>query len=308
MEHSGGHGSRDGLSRGRAGRARFGWPGWTAAGLLAACVAGKATMADEPAWSGALAWSAYVLLADSAVFSLRGASLLRTRPDCFCWLAVLSIFLWLPFEWYNLQLAVWYRSGLPPGLGRYLVLGWSFACVWPALLETSDLLAAGFSRGCSRSEVSEGIPTRRTAWAATAAGSALLVVPLAVPRLDVGEHLMPLVPAGLLLLLDPWNSLRGRPGGGSVEWEGAARRPPWTLAVAAVVCGTLAAALNALGPARWHSLWSLGAEWRLAGLPVAAYAVLPLLGLCAHAMHAWASARTGIPAACSGSVLWPRGR
>src|SRR5436853_3156719 len=52
-----------------------------------------------------IAWTAYALIADAAVFSIRGCSRLRDAPAQFARLALLSIPLWLIFEAYNLRLA-----------------------------------------------------------------------------------------------------------------------------------------------------------------------------------------------------------
>src|SRR5712692_1832335 len=45
-----------------------------------------------------IAWTAYILVADAAVFSLRGHSRLRDAPRQFGQVALLSVPLWLLFE------------------------------------------------------------------------------------------------------------------------------------------------------------------------------------------------------------------
>lgn len=273
--------------------AAFGLVGRVGLGVFCGCAAILALPLSEPATVGALAWTGYVLAVDAAVFAARGRSLLRSRPDAFLWLAVLSVFLWLPFEWYNERLAGWYRSGLPPDLSRYVLLGWSFACVWPVLFETADLLLAlWFKRGC------DDIPARRPSLSlscgVTAAGAVLLLAPLAVPRLDLGEHLLPLVSLGFLLLLEPWNAAGGR----ASLWVDARSREYsrlLALAGAGVLCGLWLDALNHFSRAKWHSLWNLSSNGTFFELPWLAYAALPVLGWQAFAMYEFAAGVLRLP-------------
>lgn len=265
---------------------RFGWLGWCGLVGLGGC-GGLLLVADapRPALLGPLAWTAYVAAADAAAHSLRGSSLIRSQPNGFAWLAVLSIFLWLPFEWYSQRLAGWYHAGLPSGLARYLLLGWSFACIWPALWETADLMLA-FRPG---REAARRPRRPKQVWSVSLAGAACLVVPLLVPRLDLGEHLLPLVAVGFLLLLEPWNRRLGRPG---LAGSRAA-----ATALAGAFCGLLADLLNYRATARWYCVAPLGLGLRVFELPLAAYPILPLFGMQAFSMYVFAAPALGLPMA-----------
>ena len=248
---------------------------------------------SEPAVVGTLAWTGYVLAVDAAIFAVRGKSLIRSRPDAFLWLVILSVFLWLPFEWYNVRLAGWYRSGLPLNLSRYLLLGWSFACIWPALIETADLLVElWFKR--SHSDKLHWRPNPALACGICASGATLLLVPLVVPRLDLGEYMLPLASIGFLLLLEPWNCLDGR----TSLWLDA-RSCDYSrlksLTGAGLLCGLWLDALNHVSHAKWHSLWSFASAGAPFELPWAAYAVLPLFSWQAFAMYEFAVAILGLP-------------
>src|SRR5437879_9136287 len=72
-----------------------------------------------------VAWTAYALIADAAVFAIRGHSRLHDAPGQFAKLALLSIPLWLIFEAYNLRLANWTYAGgiLLPLPVRWLAYG-----------------------------------------------------------------------------------------------------------------------------------------------------------------------------------------
>ena len=278
----------------------YGRVGWAGLGVVGGCAAILASPVSEPAAIGTLAWTGYVLAVDAAVFALRGRSLLRSRPDAFLWLAVLSIFLWLPFEWYNLRLAGWYRSGLPPNLLRYLVLGWSFACVWPALLETADLLLALYFKNSRLHEPTRS-PGLALACGIAATGAILLLVPAAVPRLDLGEYLLPLASVGFLLLLEPWNAMVGRTGLWLQARSGNYSLPA-ALAGAGFFCGLWLDALNYLSSSKWHSLWTITSAGIPFELPWAAYTVLPLFAWQAFAMYQFAAGLLNLPRGELGSA------
>lgn len=274
------------------GFARHGWAGLAVLGACAALLAGSAA---PPSFLKPLAASGYVLAVDAAVYSVRGRSMLRSQADAFVWLAILSIFLWLPFEWYNLRLGVWYRSGLPFAPTRYLLLGWAFACIWPALFETADLFLAAALRSAGRRTGARRSSHRARAGLSIAAGLACLAVPLLVPRLDLGEHLFGLTFVGLFLLLDPvncghgWPSIRG-------WWSAGRRNAIWAIMLAGPVCLLFAAALNSASAARWYWISSFGGAWRLLEVPLATYAVSPLFGLSCIALYVYATRRLGLPA------------
>ncbi len=280
----------------RAERRRpFGWPGWAGLAAFAGCAAILASPAAAPAPTVPLAWSGLVLAADSAVHALRGRSLLRTRPEVFVWLATLSVFLWLPFEWYNLQLGGWYRAGLPSGPARYLVLGWSFACLWPALFETADLLLALAGR---RPPTGSSRRAPRRAWTVpvVATGVACLALPLLVPRLDLGERLLPAAAAGFLLVLDPVNAAGGRPSLWG-DWLAGGRARAVALMASGLFCGLVADCLNHAASARLYCIASLPFGAKVVEWPALAYLAFPVFALQAFAMHASAAAALGLPPA-----------
>ncbi|MCY4188168.1 MAG: hypothetical protein OXD30_06760 [Bryobacterales bacterium] len=280
--------------------ATFGPAGWAGLALFGGCAALLGLpLAAHPAL-GALAWSGYILAVDEAVFAVRGRSLLRSRPESFLWLATLSVFLWLPFEWYNLRLAGWYRSGLPAHPLRYLLLGWSFACIWPALLETASLFHALAFDNVRRHALGRP-PSAPLACASAASGATLLLAPLAVPRLDLGEHLLPLASVGFLLLLEPWNAAVGRTG---LWLEVRARNCSLlaALAGAGLFCGIWLDALNHLSRSKWHSLWPFIAAGTPFELPWTAYAVLPLFAWQAFAMYQFAAGVLDLPRCGAGTL------
>ena len=266
---------------------------------FSACACLIAAPLPKPAFLGALAWSGYALAVDSAVYSLRGRSILRTRPEAFLWLAVLSPFLWLPFEWYNLRLAAWYWAGMPTGPSRYLLLGWIYACIWPAIFETADLLLATSFRFEPRPLPSESPRVGRVA-TVVAAGTLCLALPVLVPRLDLGEHLFALPSVGFLLLLDALNLSQGRPSLW-LDWRARNRGRCAALAVSAAFCGLMAECLNFWADAKWHGIASLGADLGVFELSVLSYLAFPLFGLQSFAMYTFAAGVLNLPRADMGS-------
>ena len=260
---------------------------------MAVCAALLAGPGSPPSFWKPLVASGYVLAVDAAVHSVRGRSMLRNQSDAFVWLAILSIFLWLPFEWYNLRLGSWYRAGLPSGPTRYLLLGWAFACIWPVLFETADLFLATVLRSAARRTGERRSRRQATAWLSPAAGVVCLAVPLLVPRLDLGEHLFGLTFVGTFLLLDPGNCRHGWP---SIRgwWSAGRRNAISAIMLAGPICLLFAAALNSASEARWYWISSFGGDARLLAVPLAAYAVSPLFGLAGMALYVYAARRLGL--------------
>ena len=98
----------------------------------------------EPFWSWntPIAWTGFIILADSLVYRARGDSWIRSAPREFAALALVSIPLWLVFEWFNLYLRNWHYVGLPENLiVRNLGYAWAFATIWPAIFEGAELAA-----------------------------------------------------------------------------------------------------------------------------------------------------------------------
>src|SRR5207247_2776635 len=85
-------------------------------GLAIMIVSEAATVAGiEPfaSWNTPIAWTGFILFADGVVWRARGTSWLRSSPREFAFLALVSIPLWLVFEFYNLYIENWHYTGLP---------------------------------------------------------------------------------------------------------------------------------------------------------------------------------------------------
>jgi hypothetical protein len=86
-------------------------------------------------------WWPYILVADFAVFKLRGRSMLSERPWEFLTIWFWSMPLWLFFELINLRLQNWYYVMAPVDLrvgSVYMVFG--FGAVLPGVFETAEVV------------------------------------------------------------------------------------------------------------------------------------------------------------------------
>src|SRR5439155_18717167 len=209
-----------------------------------------ATLAHvEPFWSWntPIAWTGFIIFADSVVWRARHDPCMRSAPREFACLALVSILLWLVFEGYNRIIANWYYTGLPEhALLRYFGYAWSFATIWPALFEGAELIAVWRGSGRSGEPGKSGgtgrlgAPNRPDlsdlpAVISIAAGAAMLACPFFVPP-ATARFLAAPVWLGFILLLDPINP---RLGVESLFADLRARRYDRlvNLALSGVLCG-----------------------------------------------------------------------
>jgi len=226
-----------------------------------------------------IAWTAYILLADAAVYAVKGSSRLREQPGEFALTALLSAPLWLIFEAYNLRLENWTYVGMPENwLARWFGYAWSFATITPAIFVTADLVESfgWFAKPARRVEFSSAVRGNFVT-----AGALLLVVPLVLPK-DIGAYLFALVWLGFVLLLDPVNFRLGLP---SLVGDLAAGRRArlYSLLVAGWVCGWLWEFWNYWAAAKWLYIFPMFQRWKIFEMPAPGY-----LGFLSFALECFA--------------------
>jgi hypothetical protein len=208
-----------------------------------------------------IAWSAYILIADSAVLALTGRSRLHDAPLTVARMALLSIPLWLIFEAYNLRLENWTYVGVPPLPQGLLGYGWSFATITPAIFETSDLVQALLpalpGKPWKISRIGEN------AW--IVCGVACLIVPLALPR-HISAYLFGLVWIGFFLFLDPINRRLGLPSILGDLSEGFRRRL-YGFFLSGWICGWLWEFWNWWAAAKWHYIFPIFQQAKIFEMP-----------------------------------------
>lgn len=212
-----------------------------------------------------LCWTAYILLADAAVCSLKGSSRLFDSPREFFLLALSSIPLWLIFEAYNLRMQNWTYVGLPanPAL-RYFGYAWSFATIWPAIFETADLLQA---MGLFSWPIRPHAPfSRAYRTSLMVMGFLFLTVPVLM-QAEIGQFLFAFVWVGFVLLLDPLNYACG---GHSLlrDWENGRSSLFWNLMAGGLVCGVFWEFWNYWAAARWLYIFPILQGWKIFEMPL----------------------------------------
>jgi hypothetical protein len=258
-----------GLACARPAARRFPLYGWLA---LAAMAGFETLLALRVAWLAtfftAVMWTAYIAVADAAVYRRRGDSLLR-HPSGFAVMALFSVPAWLIFELYNLRLRNWAYVGVPGNFWRFaLGAAWAFATIFPGIFETADLIYCGWAQ---RLRCHPWLRRRRWGWAVF--GAVLLVVPLWAP-LRFAPYLFALVWAGFIFLLEPVQRALGWP---SLLADLETGRPGRAVALlaAGAICGFFWEFWNFWAMARWVYIFPILHHYRAFAMPVPGFLGFP---------------------------------
>jgi len=247
-------------------------------GLAIMIVSETATLLHvEPFWSWntPIAWTGFIIFADSIVYRARGDSWIRCAPGEFVLLALTSIPLWLVFEWFNLYIRNWHYTGLPENFWlRHFGYAWAFATIWPAIFEGAELIGVVRARWVGRAgwdrhdSLVPPVHPGRPALPALV-GSAMLASPLLVSP-DTARYLAAPVWLGFIFLLDPINA---RLGGDSLIAEWRARRFDRTinLVLSGVLCGMLWEFWNYWAHAKWHYTVPIMENLKIFEMPLPGY-------------------------------------
>ena len=237
----------------------------------------------EPAatYFSPLAWTAYILIADAAVFAISGHSRLREEPRGLIKMAALSIPLWLIFEAYNLRLANWTYVGLPQGrIERWFGYGWAFATITPGIFMTAALIE---SFGWFKQDSRPARFSRAMETSFIALGAAMLIVPLVAPR-RAAAYLFAPVWLGFLFLLDPINHRLHLPSFERDLAQGTRARL-YSFLAAGWVCGWLWEFWNYWARAGWIYTFPIGQQWKIFQMPAPGYLAFPVYALECFAMY-----------------------
>jgi hypothetical protein len=266
-------------------------------GLIIMIVSEAATLVRiEPFWSWntPIAWTGFILFADSVVWQARHNSWLRSNPREFAFLALSSIPLWLVFEGYNRLIENWYYVGLPENpVLRLLGYAWSFATIWPAIFEGAELISVQRQRDGTRQAFKFRdtylVTDRQSATAFSAAailiGAALLVWPLVRPS----QYLAAPVWLGFIFLLEPINA---RLGAESLFVVSSTRNRVIgefdrlkNLALSGFLCGILWEFWNYWSRAKWHYTVPIMEQLKIFEMPLPGYLGFPAFALECFTMY-----------------------
>ena len=230
-----------------------------------------------------LVWTGYILLADALNLYWHGRSLMISRRGEFLVMLPWSIVCWCVFEAYNLYLRNWTYIGLPENpLVRYVGYGWSFATIFPAVLETAELINPFLRKRDGEHQPPAFKLAGSFIVVSIAAGLACLIVPLLLDRADAARA-FGLVWVGFFLLLDPVNHAFG---GRSIlaELRNKNYELILSLTAAGFVCGILWEFWNYWAAGKWvYSVPIPIAGPKLFEMPLLGY-----LGFIPFAYECWA--------------------
>jgi hypothetical protein len=284
-------------------------------GLAIMIVSEAATVAGtEPfaSWNTPIAWTGFIIFADAVVYRARANSWIRSSPREFVALCLVSIPLWLVFEWFNLVLRNWHYVGLPENVVlRTVGYAWSFATIWPAIFEGAELISvwrtgragstgrAGRERLRPASVRAEGgapAPVQKRqagpagpahpahpALALPTIGALMLASPFLVTP-AVARYLAAPVWLGFVLLLDPINAIRGEE---SLlrDWRAGQFNRTINLILSGFLCGGLWELWNYWAHAKWHYTVPIMENLKLFEMPLPGYLGFPPFALECFTMY-----------------------
>ena len=263
--------------------------GYGGVGLVLMVVSETATLARvEPFWSWntPIAWTGFILFADGIVFRARGRSWMTSTPREFTFLAMVSIPLWLVFEFYNRFIDNWYYVNLPDQAAlRYFGYAWSFATIWPAIFEGAELVAVWRGNGRRTQVLRHNSQTTHDTtaappivaqdlsparWLSMVIGAAMLTGPLLWPS----RYLAAPVWLGFIFLLDPINA---RLGGQSLAANFRHREYDRliNLALSGLLCGILWEFWNYWSRAKWRYSVPIMENLKIFEMPLPGYVGFP---------------------------------
>jgi hypothetical protein len=265
---------------------------WALVGLTVMVVTETATLAGiEPfaSWNTPIAWTGFIIFADASVWRARGRSWIRSAPREFTFLALVSIPLWLVFEFYNAFIHNWYYVGLPENtLLRYFGYAWSFATIWPAIFQGAELIAVWRRLPApSALPVPPAPPVLPALPAALSifAGAAMLAWPLISPS----PYLAAPVWLGFIFLLEPINERLGGESLYSDFRQGTSARVT-NLIVSGFLCGILWEFWNYWSRAKWHYTVPIMEQVKIFEMPLPGYLGFPAFALECFTMYVFVRA------------------
>jgi hypothetical protein len=239
-------------------------------------------------WNTPIAWTGFIIFADSVVWRARKQSWIRSSPVEFTFLALASIPLWLVFEFYNLYIENWYYTGLPANFYlRQFGYAWSFATIWPAIFEAADLIEVWRppTRVLEIGQRDRYVLVRANRTLMMAAGAAMLLWPLVWPS----RYLAAPVWLGFILLLDPINAALDEDSL-IADVAKASYRRAINLMLSGFLCGVLWEFWNYWAGAKWHYTVPIMEHTKIFEMPYLAISGFPAFALECFTMYVFVRA------------------
>jgi len=220
-------------------------------------------------WFYCFAWWAYILIADSIIYELKGDSLIISRTREFLWLIPWSVVLWLIFELLNIIMKNWYYANVIDYLpARWVGYAIAYSTVLPGIFETAELLAVLglFSR---RGKGRQICPEKKWLLVSCIGGVLFFITPLLFPR-----YCFPLIWLSFVFLFEPVNYWLG---GKSLlkELEKGDWQKIYTLITAGMICGLLWEFWNYWAKTKWIYTVPFLQDFKLFEMPALGYLGFP---------------------------------
>src|SRR5574341_338172 len=209
-----------------------------------------------------IVWSGYIFFIDSLVFRLKNESWIKTKRKEFL---VLSIFFWYIFEFYNLFVDSWHYIGLPTHkVVRYSGYFWSFATIWPSILQTAELLQ------CLSFFKRLKIKKRRISSTIVISSMLIGLTSLMLPLIFQSPYLIILVWLGFIFLLDPIN-YKWKEKSLLKDWESGNLTVLVSLFASGLICGILWEFWNFWATAKWVYTVPYWGDVKIFEMPIIGY-------------------------------------
>ena len=212
-----------------------------------------------------LVWTGYILFVDNLILKLGGKSLIYNRRKEFFVMLPISVAFWLVFEFYNLFLDNWHYVNLPEKMWiRLIGYTWSFATIWPAILETAELFRV--LHIFDKIKIRQRSVSPSLLRASIALGAIFLIIPIAFPS----RYLAAPVWLGFILLLDPINYFCGEKSLFR-DFERGKLNTLFSLLLSGLVCGLLWEFWNYWALSKWNYTVPILGDIKIFEMPVVGY-------------------------------------
>jgi hypothetical protein len=220
-------------------------------------------------WFYCFAWWAYILIADSIIYEIKGDSLVISRTREFLWLIPWSVVLWLLFELVNIIMKNWYYANVIDYLpARWIGYALAYSTVLPGIFETAELLAVLglFSQRGKRRKI---VLMKKWLVISCMGGVLFLITSLIFPR-----YCFPFIWLSFVFLLEPVNYWLG---GKSLlqELEKGDWQKIYILLTAGMICGLLWEFWNYWARTKWIYTVPFFQDVKLFEMPALGYLGFP---------------------------------
>lgn len=212
-----------------------------------------------------LVWTGYILFVDNLILKLQGKSLVHNRRKEFFVMLPISVAFWLVFEFYNIFLDNWHYVNLPEKMWiRLIGYTWSFATIWPAILETAELFRV--LRIFDKIKIRKRGISAKILKGSIALGAIFLIIPIAFPS----RYLAAPVWLGFIFLLDPINYFC-RTRSLFRDLEGGKLSTLFSLLLSGLTCGFLWEFWNYWALSKWNYTVPILGDIKIFEMPVIGY-------------------------------------